>query len=542
MSAATAVAVVPRSTAYAGTTTLLRAALRRDRRRLLIWVLSLGLLTVYTTVGLGAIYDTQASRQSRAAVIGTPAGTMLGGPGYGTEHYTIGAMIANELGLSVMVALSIMSLLLVVRHTRAEEDDGRAELLLSGVVGRRAPLLAALLVVGAADLAVGVVVFAGLVGSGLAAVDSLALAAGWVLTGAVFGCVGAVTGQVMSQARAASGAALALLGAAAVVRGVGDILREHGSPLSWLSPIAWAQQTRAFVDLRWWPLLLSVALIGVLTAVAFALDDRRDVGAGLVAPRRGPAVAAPSLAGPAGLVTRLQRGTIVGWTATLLLLGLTFGSLAKSVVDMVADNPNLARVVGASGNLTDSFSAAASLYFGLLAASYAVASVLRLRGEESAGRVELLLSTALDRRRLLGATLAVTAVVGALLLVVGGLADGLAAAGALGDAGRIGPQFAAALVQLPAVLVVVGVAAALVGLVPRLAPLAWLVVVWALIVGIFGALLNLPDWAVKLSPFGWVPKVPAEDVAVLPLVGLLVVAVALVTAGLVGFRQRDVPA
>jgi ABC-2 type transport system permease protein len=101
---------------------------------------------------------------------------------------------------------------------------------------------------------------------------------------------------------------------------------------------------------------------------------------------------------------------------------------------------------------------------------------------------------------------------------------------------------AAALVQLPAVLVVVGLAAALIGLAPRLASLSWLVVVWALLAGIFGPLLNLPDWAVKLSPFGWVPRVPAEDVAVLPLVGLLVLAVALVTVGLVAFRQRDVPA
>jgi ABC-2 type transport system permease protein len=542
MSAAPAVAVVPRSTAYAGTTTLLRAGLRRDRRRLLVWVLSLGLLTVYATIGLSTIYDTPASRQSRAAVIETPAGIMLGGPGYGTEHYTIGAMIANELGLSVMVAMAIMSLLLVVRHTRAEEDDGRADLLLSGSVGRRAPLLAALLLMAAADLAVGVVVLAGLVGSGLAAVDSLALAVGWALTGAVFGAVAAVTAQAMAQARAASGTALALLGVAAVVRGVGDILTEHGSALSWLSPIAWAQQTRAFVDLRWWPLLLSVALVGVLTAVAFALDDRRDVGAGLVAPRRGPAAAAPSLAGPAALVARLQRGTVLGWTATLLLLGLTFGSLAKSVTSMVGDIPQLQQALAVGDDPIDSFAAAAATYFGLLAASYAVASVLRLRGEEGTGRAELLLATALDRRRLLAATLAVTAGVATLLLVVGGLADGLAAAAVLDDAGRIGPQLGAALVQLPAVLVVAGLTAALVGAAPRFAPLAWLVVVWALLAGVFGPLLDLPHWAAKFSPFGWVPRVPAESLDVVPLVGLLVVAVALITVGLAGFRRRDVPA
>ena len=80
---------------------------------------------------------------------------------------------------------------------------------------------------------------------------------------------------------------------------------------------------------------------------------------------------------------RLQRGTVVGWAVALVLLGLTFGSLAKSVVRMVADNPVLADAVGATGDITDGFAAAASMYFGLCASAFAVASVLRLRGEGS---------------------------------------------------------------------------------------------------------------------------------------------------------------
>jgi ABC-2 type transport system permease protein len=92
------------------------------------------------------------------------------------------------------------------------------------------------------------------------------------------------------------------------------------------------------------------------------------------------------------------------------------------------------------------------------------------------------------------------------------------------------------------VLVVAGVTAVLVGLVPRFAPLAWLVVVWSLIAGLFGPLLDFPDWAVRLSPLGWVPKVPAEDVDLLAFTGLLVVAVGLLAVALAGFRRRDVPA
>jgi ABC-2 type transport system permease protein len=544
MSAATLPAAGARGRqGLAGTPTLLSAALRQDRRRLAIWVASLGGLTVYAAVALGTVYPTAADRQARAAVIDTPAGTMLSGPGYGTADYSLGAMIANELALSVMVAAAVMSVLLVVRHTRAEEDDGRAELLLAGAVGRSAPLTTALLLTVLADTAVGVVVTAGLVGAGLAAVDAVLLAAGIALTGMVFGAVAAVTVQLASQSRAATGAALAVLGAAVLVRGVGDVLEPGGSALSWLSPIAWAQQTRAFVDLRPEPLLLSLALIAALVGVAHRLAGRRDLGAGLVTPRRGPATASALLSGPAGLLARLQRGTVTGWAVGLLLLGATFGSLTDSVVDMLAGNARLAAAFATTGaGLADSFTAASATYYGLCTAGFAVASVLRLRGEETSGRTELLLAGALDRRRLLGTGVAVTSAAAVLLLVAAGLGGGLAAAAVTGDTGAVGTQLGAALVQLPAVLVVAAVAAALVGLAPRLSALAWLLVCWALLAGLFGPLLGLPDRVLRLSPFGWVPAVPAEDVAVAPLAGLTVVAAALLVVALAGFRRRDVPA
>ncbi|MGY1601744.1 ABC transporter permease [Geodermatophilus sp. SYSU D00815] len=529
--------------AYAGTGALLRVGLRRDRRRLLIWVVALGLLTVYAAVALTSVYPTAADRQARAAAVDTPAGILFTGPAFGVDDYTTGAMVANELGLSVMVAVAVMSILLVVRHTRAEEESGGTELLLSGAVGRRTPLTTALALMAAANVAIAVVVAAGLLGAGLGTAGSLALAAGFALTGMVFGAVAAVTAQLFQTGRAASGAALGVLLAAVLVRGIGDVLQTGGSPLSWFSPIAWAQQTRAFVDLRWWPLLLSVALIAVLLAVAARLTARRDVGAGVFAPRRGPAEAAASLSGPVGLAARLQRGAVAGWAAGLLVLALSFGSLTDQVTDMIAGNPQLAEVFAAGGaDPADSFSAVAALYHGLLAGGFAVGSVLRLRGEETGGRAELLLSTALDRRRYAGATLGVAGGAAALLLLVAGAAGGLAAAGVIGDAGQFGRQLGAALVQLPAVLVLAGLTAALVGWAPRWAPLAWAVLVWALLAGMFGELLSLPGWAVRLSPFGWVPQVPAEALEAGPLLGLLAVALALGAAALVGFRRRDVPA
>lgn len=537
----TAVALPASRRPLAGTRVLLGSALRRDRRRLAIWVAALGGVTVYAAVALGAVYPTAADRQARAAVIGTPAGILLSGPGYGTDDYTLGAMIANELALSVMIAIAVMSVLLVVRHTRAEEDSGAAELVLAGSVGRRAQLVTALATAAVADAAVAVVVGAGLIGSGLAAADSVALAVGIGLAGLVFAGVAAVTAQLAAGARGATGAAVAVLGAAVLVRGVGDVLHRHGSPLSWLSPLAWVQQTRAFVDLRVAPLLLPVVLTAVLVAAAFALSARRDVGAGLIAPRRGPAVAGALLAGPAGLLARLQRGSTAGWTAGLLLLGATFGSLTEAVTDMVAGNPRLADALAAGGgaDLTDSYTAAAARYAALCAAGFAVGSVLRLYGEEGSGRLELLLSAPLGRRRFLTAGLAVTTGAVTLLLLTAGLGSGLTAAAVGSDPAAVGTGLAAALVHLPAVLVVAGGTAALAAVSPRLAPVAWAALTGMVLLALFGPLLGVPGWADRLSPFGWVPAVPADPFDVVPVVGLLAVAGALSVLALTAFRRRD---
>jgi ABC-2 type transport system permease protein len=211
---------------------------------------------------------------------------------------------------------------------------------------------------------------------------------------------------------------------------------------------------------------------------------------------------------------------------------------------MVAANPRLLAAVGAGiqHDLTDGFLAAAAQYLGVAVTAFAVASVLRAHGEEAGGRTEVVLAAAVDRRRYLGEGLAVTVAASAGLLLVAGLSTGVAAAAVLGDGGLVPAEAGAQLVRLPAVLVLAGVAVALLGVAPRLAALAWLPLTWAVLVVAFGPLLRLPEWAQRLSPFAWLPRVPDEPVDWLPLTLLTLVAGALVAVGSAGFRRRDVPA
>lgn len=210
-----------------------------------------------------------------------------------------------------------------------------------------------------------------------------------------FASVAAVTVQLAESARAATGLAMAVLAAAFVLRAVGDTTA--GLPwLSWLSPIGWSQQLRPFGGVRWWVVLVPMAFAVVAAAGARALLGRRDVGAGLLRPRPGPATATTRLRSPIALAWRLQRGTLGAWTFGFTVLGLIFGSVAANLGGLV-DSPqsrNLITEMGGVNGLTDAFLGTELGIAGVLAAAYGIQAVLRLRSEETALRAEPLLATA----------------------------------------------------------------------------------------------------------------------------------------------------
>jgi len=527
--------------AFTGARRLLRLYLRLDRVRIAVWTLALTFTVWSTVVSLDSVYPDATARQARAALLDNPAVVLMTGPAYGVDDYTLGAMTANELSLTVFVAVAIMSILLVVRHTRAQEEAGRLELLRALPVGPFAPPAAALVSVAVADLVVGAGITAALVAAGLEAAGSVAFGVGAALTGLVFGAVAAVTAQISEHSRAATGTALAVLALAFLIRGFGDIIDATGSWLSWLSPIAWAQQTRLYVDLRWWPLLLSVAAIVAQLVIAVALSRRRDLGAGLRAPKPGPDRASAALLSPPGPMWRLLRGSFLGWTVALALLGLAMGTLANSVQDMVSDVPDIVDWLGGDADsLTASFGATILLFLVVGVAAFAVSAVVRLHVDEVDGRLGLVIVTGTPRVSTFGWAVLVIAVQSVVALTIIGAATGLGMAAAIGEPGWIGKMCGAALAYAPAVLLTFAIAVALLGIVPRAVNLAWIPVVYAVFVAWFGDLLNLPAWARDLSPFGHVPLVPYEQVTATPLVVLGAVTVVLPVAGAVGFGRRDV--
>jgi putative exporter of polyketide antibiotics len=459
-----------------GTGALIRLILRRDRVLLPLWVLLLTAVPVNFVAATEALYPTAADRLKYAGTSGTnPTFLAMYGPLSGTD---VGSIVAQRVGV-VPVMVALISLLIVIRHTRTEEEAGRRELVAAAVVGRRAHLTAALIVTMAANLLLAVLLAAGMSSQGLSAGGSVAFGLMLATAGCVFAAVAGVTAQLSQSAAAARGMAVAVLGGAFVVRPAGDV----GGPgnglswLSWLSPFGWSHRLRPYAGERWWILAAAAGLAAVLVVAAVALSARRDVGAGIVQPRLGPADASRALAGPVGLAWRLHRGLLLGWLTGFAALGVVYGGVADGVKQMVSDNPELGKIfarLGGGAGIVDAYLASVMSIMALIASAYAVQATLRLRTEETGLRAEPVLATGTGRLRWAGAHLLFSALGSAAALAITGLTTGLVHGLNTGDVGRELPRtLAGAMVQLPAVWLLAAIAVALFGLLPRLVSAAW---------------------------------------------------------------------
>lgn len=530
------------SAPFTGSRHLVRLILRRDRIRLAVWLVGLGGMIAISALAVPPIYDTPEKVAGYASAVGTsPVSYLMSGRQAGID--TIGGIVANEISQVAQLGICLMVMFLVVRHTRAEEETGRAELLRSTVLGRHAATLGGLLYGVSAALLIGLVTTGSMLAAGLDRVGSATYGVGLTLLGLCYAAISLVAAQLSTSARGALGLAGATIAIGYLLRGVGAM---QDNELVWASPFGWAQRMDAFGAERWWPALPLLALTAALLGLAAWLTAHRDFGGGVLQTRPGPPRASRFLGTPVGLALRLQRGLLIGWAIGLTALGLLYGAVIPTIPDLVASNPDIARVIGASADaeqvLIDAFLRYIFLFMAVVSTGFAVTCVLRLRAEEESGHAEVVLATRIRRTSWVSATVLVAGLGAMALSLLMGLGLAMGYGLGMGEWDRLAGQLGGQLSYLPGVLLVAAVAVAITGLRPRWSLMAWAGVAFVFFQVMLGETLRLPDWVDGISPFWHLPGLPVETFDPVPAVAELVLAAALVLLGLWGYRRRDVAA
>jgi len=462
---------------------------------------------------------------------------------YGVPHdlLTPGGYAAWRVGGVLAIFVAAWGLLAAVKSMRAEEDAGREELILSAAVGRRTSFAASLLAGTVGALVLFAALWLGLLAAKQSASESALLGLALAGTGLVFLGIGALVSQLASTRRLALELGAGALAVAFVLRVVADT-SDSLDWLRWLTPLGWAEEVRPFTGSQ--PavlaLLAGAALILILSARWIAL--RRDIGDGLLHASDTKDPNPALLSSPLAQSLRDEWGRLAVWLIGSGVFGAVIGLLADSVttVNVSQSLQEQLQKLGASSITTASgYIAFCFLFFILIVCLFGSSQISAARGEEAEERLETMLAQPVSRRRWLIGRLALAAAGATSLALVVGLLTWIGAATQGADV-SLGQMIGAGANCLPIALLFLGLGALGFALVPRAtAGIAYTLVLVAFVWELFGSLLDLPTWAVDLSPLHQVGLVPAQSFKTGAALIMLGVAALAMVAAVRMFERRD---
>jgi ABC-2 type transport system permease protein len=549
---------------FANTLKLTRFMLRRERLIAAIWIIILVLFSAALAPGLDEMFPDDEARESILMMYDNEIMTAMMGPIYGDST---GAMYSAFMLLWYLIAVAVMNVFLAVRHTRADEEQGRAEVVRSLPVGRLANVNATMLT-------------AVVINTILAVTTGLAMAvtntptmdfAGCMLYGAVSGAVGLVFAAVtlvfcqLSQSTSgAVGMSFLALGGFYMLRAAGDISAEW---LSLISPLGLPLRTKIFSENNITPVIALIIIAAVISAAAYALNSMRDLGQGFIPAKLGAESAKKSLLSPFGLSYRLLRKMAVVWIIVMLCAGASYGVVIGDIGSSVANMPAYLEMVGLPPEvieslsdeqmteLSEEYADMITEYFGvfvtgmmtLIALIPVLVAGMKLRSEEKGGRVEHIISRSVSRVKYMGGYVVIAFVMSFFMQLATAVGLYFSAENAerfmngknpftlLGEGGLISAYFA----YLPAMWVMLSVAVALVGLFPKAAGAVWGYYGVVCFLTLIGNFPNVPEVMSAISPMTHTPQLPLDEMNLTPLIVMTAIAAVLTAAGIIGYRRRD---
>ncbi len=126
--------------------------LKKDKIKILIWIIALIAYGVGFIPVFQGILDTSSNPQVLVDTMKNPAMIAMIGPVFVEDSYTIGSIYANYMMVFSALIAGAMNIFIVSSNTRKDEELGRTELLRALPVGRLSNLSASLTIAFFANL------------------------------------------------------------------------------------------------------------------------------------------------------------------------------------------------------------------------------------------------------------------------------------------------------------------------------------------------------------------------------------------------------
>lgn len=528
---------------FARWSTLFNQYLKRDWKKIIAWVLGLGLFAgglvpAFVEIGKGeglwGLYETMQNPAMISIVGPTPVKT--------AAEYTLGAMYANEMLLLSSLFAMLIAALHVVSHTRKEEEYGLTELVRSFRVGRQANSLAVM-----NEIVLIHAILAFFIGGVLVSfgVDTIT-AQGAFLFGVSIGMAGIagamialVMSQIMATSSGAAGSSLGIIGLLYIVRAGTDI---SNIDLSMANPMGWSYLTYPFTKNNWTPLIFALIFYVIMMILAFVLEGGRDMGAGYLPEREGRERANKSLLSVTGLFVRINKSVIISWLTGFLVLGVAYGSVYGDMQTFLESSEMMRKMFTLSGvSIEESFTAMIIMVMTGMVSILPIAIVNKLFSEETRLHLSQIYSTKVTRAKLYWTSIVIAAAAAVTGIFLSAAGLGGSAISAMGDnpTMNMGDFIMAGFNFLPSVLFYIGLAALALGWVPRLGKMIYIYLGYSLLLNYFGGILDLPAGLLKTGIESWIPQMPVDTFDIKVFIIILAIDMIMMAAGYIGYHRRD---
>lgn len=518
--------------------------LKRDWKKIIIWVLGLGLFSAgfvpaFEEIGKGhglqGMYETLQNPAMISMVGPTPIGT--------AADYTLGAMYAHEMLLFCGLFAMIIAALHVVSHTRKEEDLGLTELVRSFQVGRQANSLAVIAEVVMINIVLALVIGGIMTSYG---VDTIS-AEGSFLFGTSIGAAGILgaviallMAQIMPTSSGAIGSSLGIVGLLYIIRAGTDV---SNVDFSMINPMGWTYLTYPFTETNWIPLILAVVFSVIVVIIAFALEGGRDMGTGYLPEREGRESAKKSLLSLPGLFSKLNKGVMISWLIAFFIMGAAYGSIYGDMQTFLESNEIMSQMFTITGaSIEEAFTGTIVMVMIGLVSILPIAIVNKLFTEEVRLHLSQLYATKVTRAQLYWTSVMLAIIAGNVGILLASSGLGGMAISTMGDDSpmNIWDFFAAGYNFLPSVLFFTGLAALALGWAPRLGKAVYVYLGYSFALNYFGGILDLPEWFSKTAVQSWIPRMPLDPFDTTTFITITVISISLMVIGYIGYSKRDI--
>lgn len=522
---------------------LFKLYLKRDWKKIIIWVFGLGLFSggfvpAFQEIGKGqgliGMFETLKNPAMISMVGPTPVAS--------AADYTLGAMYAHEMLLFCGLFAMIMAALHVVSHTRKEEDHGLTELVRSFQVGRQANSFAVITEIVLINVLLALFIFGIMISFGVDTITtggSLLFGISVGMAGILGGVIALVMAQIMPTSSGATGSSLGMIGLLYILRAGTDV---SNVDFSMFNPMGWTYLTYPFTRNNWGPLLLVIIFSIIVLIIAFALEGGRDMGAGYLPVREGRESAKKSLLSIPGLFIKINKGVIISWFIGFVIMGAAYGSIYGDMQTFLSSNDMMKQMFSMAGvTLEESFTGTIMMVMIGLVAILPIAIVNKLYSEEVRLHLSQLYATKVTRGQLYWVSVILAVVAGVLGILLASVGLGSTAISAMGDSSTMNLEtfIAAGYNFLPSVLFFIGLAAFVLGWYPKLGKAIYAYLGYSFALNYFGGILDLPEWFSKTAVQSWIPRMPIDPFDGVIFITMTAISIVLMVLGYIGYHRRD---